>query len=129
MKEDLNKWEKLFIDYLQLTDFKLVANNGSFSLIDLLGCNFCNIESDKFEYAYDVLVRLTPYEYDHIISNIEYELEKQGIQYDYDYNQPQSLLQYRSLLKNYQYWFDYIEMIYYHPDDINLSKIYNKLYA
>lgn len=77
-----NKYEKLFIDWLDLTEFKLVKHDddfdeftneyGRFSLIDLQGANLGNIEGDRFDTAEQIIERMSGcYLDDYILFDLE----------------------------------------------------------
>lgn len=128
-----NKWEKLFDEFLDLTEFTLIKhqNNynratdeyGHWSLIDNQGANLGNIEGDRFEGVNQILERMDVYINDYIITDIEELAEENNIDisnwdgYGWDY-----LLSYRDKFpQDCQYEFDLLDMICYHFEEINLE--------
>lgn len=62
LKEDISTedLDKKFIDLLHEMDFELVKNDdGTYGLHDLQGANLGDIESEKFETAWDIMDRLS----------------------------------------------------------------------
>ena len=90
-----NKWEKLFDEFLDLTEFRLIKHKGNdvecdpwiWSIVDLQGANLGNIEGDRFSDAQGILDRMDIYINDYFIQDIEDLLEEKGIDitWDYDY--------------------------------------------
>ena len=123
----LNKWEELFIDFLEMTEFYLrrkVDENDvdCYGLVDGQHANLCDIESEFFHSASEILSRMETYEYDYIICDLQ-ECATQELIYD----QWIDLLKYRHIMPHNQYAFDLIDMICNHPQDININKVYNYL--
>lgn len=128
-----NKWEKLFDEFLDLTEFTLVRHQndynvrtderGHWSLIDNQGANLGDIESDRFENASQILERMDIYIDDYIITDIEELAEENNINlsdwesWGWDY-----LLSYRDKFpQDCQYEFDLLDMICNHFEEINLE--------
>lgn len=132
MVKQLNKWEKLFIEFLNMTEFSL-QRRVDFDDVDCYGvedyqhANLGGIEQDFFYSAADVLDRMEVYEHDYIINDLEECLLENNV--SCEYNEWFELLQYRPLLPNNQADFDFIEMICYHPQDIDINHIYSYLQA
>ncbi len=121
---ELNKWEKLFLDFLEMTEFyplRRVDENGvdCFGLENGQHANLGDIESDFFYSATDILDRLTVYEYDYIIRDL-----KDCADFELEHNEWTDLLKYRPQMPNNQYNFDLIEMICNHPQDIDINKVF-----
>ena len=97
-----NKYEKLFDEFLELTEFKLVRHQndydeytdeyGHWNLIDNQGANLGNIEGDRFKSAAEILDRMDIYIHDYIIEDIQDCLDEAG--YDYYTGNYQGLIEY-----------------------------------
>ena len=126
-----NKWEKLFDEFLDLTEFALVKHKPNdyeydparWSLIDNQGGNLGNIESDRFVGADQILERMDVYIHDYIIEDIEKLAEENDIDIsDWDGWGWDYLLSYRDKFpQDCQYEFDLLDMICYHFEEINLE--------
>ena len=132
MKLQLNKWEKLFIEFLDMIEFSLhkrIDADGvvCYGVEDLQHANLAGIEQDFFYSAGDVLERMEVYENDYIVRDILECIREKGVRYEY--NQWSDLLKYRSKLPYNQLDFDLLEMICYHSQDINIFNIYSHLEA
>lgn len=128
-----NKWEKLFDEFLELTEFALIRHKndyneitdeyGHWSLIDYQGANLGNIEGDRFENANQILERMDVYIHDYIITDIEELAEENNIDLsDWDNWGWDELLSYRDKFpQDCQYEFDLLDMICNHFEEINLE--------
>ena len=118
-----NKWEKLFDEFLDLTEFTLVKHQNDWSLIDNQGANLGDIQSDRFKSAAQILERMDVYIHDYIIEDIEDLAEENDIDIsDWDGWGWDYLLSYSDKFpQDCQYEFDLLEMICYHFEEINLE--------
>ena len=127
-----NKYEKLFDEFLELTEFKLVRHQndydeytdeyGHWNLIDNQGANLGDIEGDRFESAAQILDRMTIYINDYIVEDIEECLEEKGLLPEYEYNSwDDILINAAPLLPENKFEFDLLDMIINHFDEINLE--------
>lgn len=126
MKLQLNKWEKLFIEFLNMVEFSLhmrIDADGvvCYGVEDLQHANLAGIEQDFFYSAGDVLKRMEVYENDYIVKDILECIRETGVLCEY--NQWSDLLKYRSILPCNQLDFDLLEMICYHSQDISITNI------
>lgn len=117
-----NKWEKLFDEFLELTEFTLVRHQNDWSLIDHRD-DTSDIEECRFENAMEIFWRLDGHTDYYIIGAIEDVALGKGIDisdwgnWGWDY-----LLSYRDKFpQNYQWYFDVLNMICYHDEEINLE--------
>lgn len=132
MVKRLNKWEELFVKFLDLTDFSLQKRVDSddvvcYSIKDGQCANIGGIEQDSFYSAADVLDRMEIYEQDYIIDDLEECLREND--FSCEYGDWADLLQYRSFLPHNQFDFDLVEMMCYHSHDININHVYSYLEA
>ena len=125
-------YNKLFLELLEVLDLELIENsddryidtnkiehNGKYSIIDLQGGNWNNIESERFSSAQDLLERLDCFIDDFIIKPIGDSLKDIGIKsFHYDY----SLLQYREKLPDQEWDFKVLDMVANHTKEIDLKK-------
>ncbi len=132
MKPLLNKWENLFIEFLDMTEFSLQKRIDTddvecYGVQDLQCANLAGIEQDFFYSASNVLERMEVYEEDYIVKDILECMEEIGAQCEY--NQWADLLKYRSKLPYNQLDFDFIDMICHHSQDIDINNVYSFLKA
>jgi hypothetical protein len=114
-----NKWEKLFDEFLDLTEFRLVKHQNDWSVIDNQGGNIGNIEGDRFKSAAEIFERMDGYIEDYIATPLEEELITKGADeelYAFD-----EFLFCRDMLPNNQWDFDVLDMICNHFKAINLE--------
>ena len=125
-----NKYEKLFDEFLELTEFKLVRHQndydeytdeyGHWNLIDNQGANLGNIEGDRFKSAAEILDRMDIYIHDYIVEDIQDCLDEAG--YDYYTGNYQGLIEYgRDKLSENKWDLDVLDMICNHFDEISLE--------
>ena len=117
-----NKWEKLFDEFLDLTEFTLVRHQNDWSLIDHRD-DTSDIEECRFKNAMEILCRLDGHTDAYVTDHIENVAQKKGIDisdwenWGWDY-----LLSYRDKFPQDCQWdFDVLEMVCYHDEEINLE--------
>lgn len=123
-----NKWEKLFDEFLELTEFTLIKHKPNdyeydparWSLKDKQGANLGDIEYDRFVNAEGILDRMEIYIEDYIATPIEEELAGKGINTEELYSL-EDMLVCQKVLPDSQWDFDVLDMICYHADEINLE--------
>ena len=118
-----NKWEKLFDEFLDLTEFALVRHQNDWSLIDNQGGNIGDIEGDRFASAWEIIDRMDSYIEDYIVESIENNAKIIGIDIsDWDNWGWDYLLSYRDKFSQDCQWdFDVLDMICNHDEEINLE--------
>lgn len=128
-----NKWEKLFDEFLDLTEFELIKHRPNdyeydpacWSLKDKQGANLGDIEYDRFINAEGILDRMEIYINDYIIESLEQGFHNSGINYeelDIYGAYFEDLLQHRNALSDDYSWdFDVLDMICNHFKEINLE--------
>lgn len=130
-----NRWESLFEDFLEVTEFKLIKHTDGWGLYDRQGGNLGNIEGDRFERASDIIDRMDVYIIDYFYHDLEDELEA----YDVDMEGreiPEGACDWLDLRrdvefcnKNQEYFdnhafeFNVLDMIINHINEINLENI------
>lgn len=130
----LNDWEKVFIDYLDLTEFELTKDGDDFRLVDKQGGNFFNDEDDIFSTATEIFDRMDIIISDYYINSFEEIFDScEELQ---DEEMPFSCEEWLNYISNHSNIFcDYeddikvLEMIVYHSDEINLNNVYEWLTA
>ena len=70
-----NRWESLFEDFLQVTEFTLIKHTDGWGLYDRQGANLGDIDLDRFESAQDIFERMDVYIIDYFYHDLEEELE------------------------------------------------------
>lgn len=114
-----NTYEKLFDEFLDLTEFRLLKHkDGTFSLEDRQYANLGNIEDDRFETASEVLDRMDVYIQDYLIVDIEDALDEESIEIDCNWKEYEK---YRDLIPDYKFDFDLLDMIVNHSNEVDLN--------
>ncbi len=142
-----NKWEKLFEEFLDLTEFSLIKHKnpehiveyetpngepdcaveyyGIWSIYDRQGANLGDINSDRFDNAGQILERMDIYIHDYIVEDIENCLDEKGLLPEYEYDgYDDILINAAPLLPENKWEFDVLDMIVNHFDEINLENVY-----
>lgn len=115
-----NTYEKLFDEFLDLTEFRLLKHNdGTFSLEDQQRANLGNIEDDRFTSASEILDRMDIYIQDYIVEALSDILDEAGISLEED--TWEGLLECRDKVPGANWDFDVLDMIINHPDKIDLN--------
>lgn len=142
-----NKWEQLFEQWLDLTEFSLIkhknpklvlqyrdydgnpveeVHEGIWSICDRQGANLGDINQDRFDDAGQILDRMEVYIIDYIFDDLENCWDEENDE-DYPYGYPQSTeewLKLRDRMPNNQFEMDLCDMIANHFDEINLENVY-----
>ena len=120
--QEQNKWETLFDQFLDLTEFSLCKDKDGWWVEDHAGANLGDIESDRFDTAEQIFERMSIYIDDYIdedLCNVWVdELEHNPSEI------PSTLegwLDHREELKEYSFELDLIDMICNHYGEINLE--------
>ena len=114
-----NTYEKLFDEFLIITDFQLLKHkDGEFSLKDRQLANLGDIEDDRFTSASEILDRMDIYIQDYLIRDIEDALDEKSIEINRAWKEYE---QYRDLIPDYKFDFDLLDMIINHPDKVDLN--------
>lgn len=145
----MNKWEKLFEEFLDSIDFCLMkhkekiyvdeegeTHEGIWSLIDRQGANWGGIEEDRFFTVVGIIDRLDIYINDSYFNDLEEELGAYNVDLE-DREKPWSSSDWLNLRddedfykKNKHYFdthsfeFDVLDMMANHTDEINLENVY-----
>lgn len=115
-----NTYEKLFDEFLDLTEFRLLKHNdGTFSLEDQQCANLGNIEDDRFTSASEVLDRMDVYIQDYIVEALSDTLDETEISLEED--TWEGLLECRNKIPGADWDFDVLDMIINHPDKVDLN--------
>lgn len=114
-----NTYEKLFDEFLDLTEFRLLKHkDGTFSLEDRQRANLGDIEDDRFTSASEILDRMDIYIQDYLIRDIEEALDEKSIEIDCAWGEYE---QYRDLIPDYKFDFDLLDMIVNHFGKVDLN--------
>ena len=114
-----NTYEKLFDEFLSITEFRLLKHkDGTFSLEDQQCANLGDIEDDRFASASEILDRMDIYIQDYLIEDIEDALDEESIEIDCDWKE---YGKYRDLIPDYRFDFDLLDMIVNHSNEVNLN--------
>ena len=124
-----NTYEKLFDEFLNLTEFSLLKHRtepddadvgaGLFSLRDHQYANVGDIESERFETAAQILDRMDNYIQDYIVEALSDVINEAGINLEED--TWEGLLEYRDKIPEADWDFDVLDMIINHPDKVDLN--------
>lgn len=115
-----NTYEKLFDEFLDLTEFRLLKHNdGIFSLEDQQCANLGDIENDRFTSASEILDRMDVYIQDYIVEELSDVIDENGISLEED--TWKGLLECRNKVPGADWDFDVLDMIINHPDKVDLN--------
>lgn len=131
-----NKWEELFEQFMELTEFTLTQYKDGWGVIDGQGANLGDIQSDRFENAADIFDRMDIYINDYFFNDLEEELEAYNVDLE-GREVPWNADEWLALRgdkefykKNKKYFdehsfeFDVLDMIVNHEGEINLENVY-----
>ena len=114
-----NTYEKLFNEFLDLTEFRLLKHkDGTFSLEDRQCANLADIEDDRFASASAILDRMDIYIQDYLIRDIEDALDEKSIEIDCVWGE---YGKYRDVIPDYKFDFDLLDMIVNHSNEVDLN--------
>ena len=120
-----NKWEQLFNQFMDLTEFSLIKHKDGWGLYDRQGANLGDIESDRFSNAEQIFERMDVYINDYIIEDIKRCLAVKGLLPEYEYDGwDDMLINAAPLLPENKFEFDLLDMIINHYDEIDLNNVY-----
>ena len=74
----MNHYEKLFEEYLDLTEFALEKDDKGYWLNDRQGADLGNISDDRFETAAEIVDRMDIYHTDYILTDIDECIDEKG---------------------------------------------------
>ena len=115
-----NTYEKLFDEFLDLTEFRLLKHkDGTFSLEDRQCANLGDIEDDRFTSASEILDRMDIYIQDYIVEALSDILDETGISLEED--TWEGLLECRDKVPEADWDFDVLDMIVNHSDKVDLN--------
>jgi hypothetical protein len=136
-----NRWESLFEDFLELTEFILIKHTDGWGLYDKQGGNLGDIEADRFESASDIIDRMDVYIIDYFYHDLEEELEAydvnmegreipEGAQDWLDLRKDEYFCnQNQEYIDNHAFEFNVLDMIVNHINEINLENVYYEMEA
>lgn len=116
-----NKYEKLFDEFLNVTEFELVKYPDGFGVVDLQGENFGDIEGDRFKTAEDIINRMGIYIDDYYLNDICELLHEKNIEVTWPFTCEDYLENAKELLPEHPWDFEILDMICYHANEINLE--------
>lgn len=88
LKEEVEKsddWNKLFAEWLSITEFALDKFEDGWGLKDLQGANLGDIEDDRFENAEQIIERMDIYVLDYIFADIEEMVDSDVLPKDFSF--------------------------------------------
>ena len=118
-----NKWESLFDDFMDLTEFSLVKYRNGWGLIDNQGGNLGDIQSDRFDTAQDIFERMDLYIDDYIFRALEETWLEAGFDEESTPTMENDWLKYREA-RGFEisgFEFDILDMVANHYDEIDLN--------
>jgi hypothetical protein len=132
----MNKWEKLFEEFLDCVDFTLMKHTDGWGVHDRQGANLGDIEGDRFINASDIIERMDVYITDYFFNDLEEELEAYNVDLEgrevpwssYDWLNLKGDREFYNKNKKYfdehSWEFDVLDMITNHEDEINLENVH-----
>ena len=120
-----NKWEKLFDEFMDLTEFGLIKyDNDTWGLKDYQGGNLGDIESNRFDNAMQIFDRMEIYIEDYFLRDIDELLDEKNIEIDWDFTCEAYLENAKDLLPAAAWDFEVLDMICNHFDEIDLNNCF-----
>ena len=118
-----NKWESLFDDFMDLTEFSLVKYRDGWGLIDNQGVNIGDIQSDRFDTAQEIFDRMDIYFNDYIYSELKETWIKSGFDEESHPTMANDWLKYREArgFEDSGFYLDILDMVANHYDEIDLN--------
>lgn len=116
-----SKWEKLFDEFLDFIDFRLVKYPDGWGVIDLQCANLGDIEQDRFDSAKTLIDRLDIYIWDYIVSDLS---EGSGYRKGGSWTEVLEFARKNMTekdLERYRFWLETLDMICNHPNEIDLE--------
>lgn len=133
-----NKWEELFEQYMDLTEFTLIKYSDGWGIYDIQGGNLGDIESDRFENAADIFDRMNVYIEDYFFEDLERELDAYNVDLDGREipcggdawlelkNDNEFYSKNKKYFDEHAWEFDVLDMIANHANEIDLENVYYK---
>lgn len=123
-----NKYEKLFDEFLNVIEFKLIRHETDledaekgWGVYDLQGANLADIEDDRFETADDIFNRMGHYIDDYFLRDITELLRDKNIEVTWNENYEDYIKYAKPHLPENTFDFDILDMICFHGKEIDLS--------
>ena len=116
-----NKYEELFDEFLNITDFELVKYPDGFGLVDMQCANLGDIEGCRFETAEDVIDRMDVYVNDYLLNDIDGLLSAKNIDVNWPFTCKAYLENAKDLLPEQSFDFEMLDMICHHMSEVNLE--------
>lgn len=128
-----NRWEKLFEQFLDLTEFTLIKHTDGWGVYDRQGANLGDIQDDRFENAADIFDRMDVYINDYFFADLEdeldaYEVDLEGREIPNDAadwlllrNDVEFVSKNKKYFDDHSWEFDVLDMIANHANEINLE--------
>ncbi len=117
-------FNRMFIDFLDLTEFDLIKDENGYGVKDLQGGNLGNIEEDRFTNATEVIDRMDRYIFDYLVNPILMDVFN-GEEQDCDFGE---LAQRAITLVKHTCGDDYdiLDVLCNHGEEIDLVEIYKR---
>lgn len=123
--ERQNKWEKLFDEFMELTEFGLVKyDDNTWGVEDYQRANLGDIESDRFNSAIQIFDRMDIYIQDYFLRDIDDLLDEKNIEVDWDFTCEAYLNNAKDLLPDAAWDFKVLDMICNHFNEIDLNNCF-----
>lgn len=132
----MNKWERLFEEFLECVEFTLVKYTDGWGVHDKQYANLGDIEDDRFKNAEDVLDRMDTYIVDYFYNDLEDELNAYEVDLEWREvpdgaaewlllrNDVEFVNKNKKYFDNHSWEFEVLEMIVRHVDEIDLDNIH-----
>ena len=126
-----NQWEKLFEEFLDITEFSLVKHKDGWGLYDLQGADLGGISYDRFTTAEQIFDRMGIYIDDYYINDIENEVLSDDETFD-DYEDLVGILGAKlddnslseDMRRTIEHHYNIMCMIVHYCNEINLNNCY-----
>ena len=120
-RNNQNKWENLFDQFLNTIEFQLVKYPDGWGLVDKQGANLGEIESERFDDAATIIDRLDIYTEDYFVDDICETMDRSASEDWSKLLQEARVSMAPKELEYHRFDLDVLEMICGHPHEINLE--------
>ena len=134
----MNKYTKLFADFLHTMDFGLCKKTDGYALIDYQGAYWGNIAEDRFDSAREIADRLYIYINDYFIDDMEEEAKIYGFSDDIMVNilgfsdwlewlsENKDKTEYQKFINTHGFEFEVADLVVNHLGEVYLDDVVDK---
>lgn len=134
----MNKYTKLFADFLHTMDFGLCKKPNGYALIDYQGAYWGGIAEDRFDSAESIVDRLDIYIDDYFLDDLEEEAPNYGISDETIvdilgfadwfawFTENKDKAEYQKFINTHGFEFEVADLVVNHLDEVCLDDVVDK---